>query len=162
MTDPVRPPTPAPAAATSGFGTGQIVALIGAAVIAFSSWFVWIKEVQGGPSSSAHEGPAKFLIDNTSEQGGLSIGALLVMVGIVGIVGAFLARARVLALVAGVGGILVGALFMYQTNDFLDRVDADAQGVSFGDVVGIGAYIAILGGVVALVGGILSRRSAPA
>jgi hypothetical protein len=159
MTEPALAP---PTAAPSTFGVGQIVALVGSAVVAISSWLEWIKSVQGSDAESSHEGPAKFLIDNTSEPGGLSIGTLLVILGVLGIVGAVLAAARVLALVAGVGGILVGALFMYQINDFLDRVNADEQGVSFGDVVGLGAYLSIVGGAVAIAGAIVSLRSARA
>ncbi|MBA2327000.1 MAG: hypothetical protein H0V95_10210, partial [Actinobacteria bacterium] len=117
-----------------------------------------IKGVFSQPSESAHEGPAKFLIDYTSRPAGLSIGTLLIILGILGIVGAVLAQARVLALVAGAGGIVVGVLFMYQVKSIVDDFGKDS-GVSFGDLTGIGAYLAIIGGAVALVGGILSLRS---
>jgi hypothetical protein len=157
VTDPAATPPPvAPTAAPTSFGVSQILALVGSAVIAISSWLDWVKEIDGAPGESAHEGPAKFLIDYTSEPGGLSIGTLLIIVGVVGIVGAFLAQARILTLIAGIGGVVVSVLFMYQVKSIIDDFDFDA---GFGDIVGIGAYLALIGGVVALVGGIMSLRS---
>jgi hypothetical protein len=154
---PPPPPPPAGPAARSGttFGVGQILALVGSAVVAISSWLDWIKGFEGFDAESAHEGPAKFLIDYTSEPGGLSIGTLLVILGIVGVVGALLAQVRVLAVIAGAGGIVVGGLFMYQIKSLVDDFDFG----SFGDLVGIGAYLAVIGGALALAGGIVSLRS---
>lgn len=160
MTDPASapPPAPAPSASTTSFGPGQIIALVGAAAIAISSWLDWVKSVGGSDSESAHQGPAKFLIDYNSQPEGLSIGTLLIIVAIAGVVGAVVAQARILTLVAGGAAIIIGVLFMYQIKSIVDDF-GDASGVSFGDIAGIGGYMTILGGVVALVGGIVSLRS---
>ena len=158
MTDPTPPPAPAPPAARPSFGPGQIIAIVGSVAIAISSWLDWIKSVGGADAESSHEGPAKFLIDYNSQPEGLSIGTLLVIVAIVGIVGALVAQARILSLIAGGAAVVIGVLFMYQIKSLVDDF-GDAADVSFGDLVGIGAYIAILGGAAALVGGILSLRS---
>jgi hypothetical protein len=161
MTDPAPAPPPAPApapsAATSSIGPGQILALVGSAAVLISSWLTWVKSVGGSDADSAHEGPAKFLIDYNSQPEGLSIGTLLIILAIVGVVGALVAQARILTLIAGAGAIIVAVLFMYQIKSILDDADSDLA-PSFGDVVGIGAYIALIGGVLALIGGVVSLR----
>jgi len=116
---PAAPPPPPPSAAApvapSGvaLGPGQIVALVGAAVVALSTLLNWI-DIEG-ETASAHNVPAQFLLDtDKADKGGLGIGWLLVILMAVVVVGALMAQVRWLAIVGGGLGVVVVLLFFFQ------------------------------------------------
>ncbi|HUF82958.1 MAG TPA: hypothetical protein VMQ81_00035, partial [Acidimicrobiia bacterium] len=94
---------------------------------------------------------------------GVSIGALLLLVGIVGALGAFVPQLRLLMVVAGAAAIVVVVAFVYQLGEFADLVNEDAFGttgdVGRGDLIGFGVWVAALAGVALLVAGLLSGRA---
>jgi hypothetical protein len=160
-------PGAAPAAPTAtrsagGFaiGPGQIVAIVGGLVLFVSSWLPWIRIDVGiaSESFSAYKLPAHFLLDSQSEQGGLSLGIVIAFFGVACIGAALLSGMRglrVLALIVCVPAFLVVVLFLVQTKYLYDQLPGVVEG-GFFSVLGFGAYIALLGAIAAVVGGILA------
>ena len=154
-------PSAAAAAAPTGrglrLGPGQIVALVGAALVLISGWLNWA-DVEGGFTASAYKFPAAFLKDNTVDipDSGMNLGVLILLIVAVCVVGALVAQVRWLTVVGGVLALLVGAVFLYQVRLLADEVD-------FGvfDLAGYAPILTIFGGIVATVGGAfaLAQRS---
>lgn len=162
MTDPTPSvPDPSPGAVAAPVDAGPIVAAAGGIAIAVSSWLAWIASVEGSPTESAFEGPAWFLIDNHATRAGLSLGILGLAVGIIVIVGAVMQGMGMLALIGGLLELLIVLLFTYQlnraVNDFNDGPGVD---VNLTDFLGLGAYVALVGAVLAIIGGFMSLSRA--
>jgi hypothetical protein len=130
----------------------QILALVGSAIIVISGFLDW---VDGG--GNAYDGPAMILFDSSPSDGGLKLGIVVLLLGAVCVLGVFLQPVRWLTLVGGALAIVVGLRFMQQINTLVE-----GSGQSLTDVIGIGVYGVIVGGVVAVVGGILGLRSSTA
>jgi hypothetical protein len=112
------------------------------------------------------EVPAKFVVDSEAniDGGGLPIGVVVVVVGAIGLVGVFAPIRWRTALVwgAGVVAAVIALLFLYQLNEFMDRVNqfVRSQGIhpgGFGarNTVGFGAALCGFGGMVTLAGAAL-------
>lgn len=163
MTDPTPPVPNAPPSTAAGptLDAGPIVAAVGGIVVALSSWLAWLASVEGSPTESAFEGPAWFLIDSSATRAGLSLGILVLVVGIIVIVGAVVRGMGILALIGGLLELLIILLFTYQlnraVNDFNDGPGVD---VNLTDFVGFGVYVALAGAVLAIVGGFMSLSRA--
>ncbi|MGH9032268.1 MAG: hypothetical protein ACRDY4_10845 [Acidimicrobiia bacterium] len=161
MTEPTPPARhasldagPAPA-----IDAGAVIAAIGGITIALSSWLVWISGVDGNPTESAYSGPAWFLIDHRASRAGLSLGILVVAVGILVIVGAVTRGLGIVSLIGGLLALLVVLFFTYQVNravnDFNEIAGVD---VSLTDFVGFGVFVALVGAILAIIGGYLSLQ----
>jgi hypothetical protein len=152
--------------------TAGIVAIVGGALLALGSLLPWA-EVSGSGASVTAKG-----IDGSDGYITLAAGIVAIVVGVV-----MTRRAkRVLTVLAILAGVVGGGLGLYdavtakdsvldaaaeelapsfevsvdQVRVVLDQaVDAGQLGVS----VGIGLYVVIAGGVVALVGGVLGMRA---
>ena len=155
---------------------GPALALIGSAAVVVSGWLPWLGV--GGGTTDAFDRPAYFLLDSTAAVAGLRLGALVVVIGAVGIVGALVRSLRFLSILSGLGAIALGGLFYLQTNYLLDAVKGqvgqagnlglggldpgavDLSALDLVDLVDYGVYVAIVGGLVAILGGVisLSRR----
>jgi len=152
---------PAPAAPTGvALGPGQIVALVGAAVVVLSTLLNWVDSE--GQTASAHNVPAAFLLnkDNAGD-GGLGVGWLLIILMAVVVVGAFVANVRWLAIVGGGLGVIVVLLFLLQINSFLDEARDDfGVDIAFFDFATYWPLLTLVGAGAATVGGIvaLTRR----
>jgi hypothetical protein len=152
------PAAAAPAAASTGgiaFGPGQIVALIGAALVLVSGWLNWA-DIEGGDfTASAYKFPAAFLKDNMVDVpgAGLNLGILLLLIVAVCVVGALVQKVRWLAVVGGVLALLVGVVFLYQIRELADEVN-----LGMFDLAGYAPLLTIVGGIVAGVGGVLALR----
>lgn len=79
------------------------------------------------------------------------IGAAMVLI----VAGLVKRPLRALAIVGGIGAVLVSLLFMKSVNSLLDLWFMDD--VAFGDCVGNGVWMCLVGGVVAIAGGILLK-----
>jgi hypothetical protein len=154
-----RPPSP-------GFqiGAGPIVALIGGLLYFIAGWLAWLRFAFSGTTSvtqsfSAYDIPAHFLLDSRSESGGLSLGIVIAFFGFACLVAAVLSstnhRLGLLSIVVGGAAFIVVVLFFIQT-----RYIVDALGPAFDtglfSVLRFGAYIAFLGAIASIVGGILT------
>ncbi len=134
-----------------------VIALVGSAIVAVSSWFNWLGE--GGDSLSAYKAPANFLLESDTGEAGLNLGIVMLVLGAVGVFAALVRPVRWLTIVVGVVAVAIGVRFIQQTNTLVDDLN-DVPGSNFDlglwELLDPGVYIAIGGGVVALVGGILS------
>jgi len=139
------PPTYAQAA-TGAVATRSLplVAIVGGAVAALGGFLPWFRA--GGFSQDGFDVPVKFLIDyKTTGSGGLKVGMVVLAVAVVG---------SVLAALPGLGGwqrvcgwacVLVGVLYVVQIQRLLNTA---SPAPSLADTIGIGALIAVAGGLV--------------
>jgi hypothetical protein len=146
---------------------GRVAAIGGAALVVLSSFPEWAGR-NYLESFGGFEIPAKFVIDNEAnlDGPGLSLGLLVLAVGIVGLVGALVPRLRLLVLLSGAAAVVIALLFAYQLNEFLDRANRFLGGGGFGvrNTVGVGGVLTGLGGLTALAGaalGLFAARRGP-
>jgi hypothetical protein len=174
MTDPSPPPSPTgegddteqPPPAPLPLGPiGRALAIAGPALVVIAGFLEWAG--RNFPTSyKAHDIPAKFVIDADAnlEGSGLKLGVLVILVGVVGLVGALVPRVAVLVWACGAVAVVIALLFAVSLNDFMDRANRVVAPGGFGirNTVGIGAALCGLGGVVTLAGAALgfvaSRR----
>ena len=165
--------TPGAAAAPAGvprpspgfqIGAGPIVALVGGLLYFIASWLSWLRFAFSGTTSvtqsfSAYDIPAHFLLDSQSESGGLSLGLVIAFFGFACLAAAVLSATNrslgLLSIVAGGAAFLVVVLFLIQTRYIIDAL-GPAFETGFFSVLRFGAYIAFLGAIASIVGGILT------
>ena len=152
-------PTPGPQ-----IGPGPIVALVGGLLYFIASWPAWLRFAFSGTTSvtqsfSAYDIPAHFLLDSQSESGGLSLGIVVAFFGFACLAAAVLSatnrRLGLLSVIAGGGAFLVVVLFLIQTRYIIDAL-GPAFETGYFSVLRFGAYIALLGAIGSIVGGILT------
>ncbi|HKH26193.1 MAG TPA: hypothetical protein VKB11_03555 [Acidimicrobiia bacterium] len=151
-------------------GAGPIVALVGGILYFVAAWFAWLRFEFTGAASvsesfSAYDIPGHFLLDSGSEAGGLSLGIVIAFFGFACIATAVLSttnnRLGILTVIAGVAALLVVVLFLIQTANLIDQLPRAFE-TGYFSVVRFAAYIALIGAIGSVVGGILSmaqRRS---
>jgi hypothetical protein len=158
------PGVPRPAAGGFQLGPGPIVALVGGLAYFVSGWIAWLRFEFSGTTSvtqsfPAYDIPAHFLLDSRSEAGGLSLGIVIAFFGFACIAAAVVSatntRLGLLSVIAGGLALLVVVLFLVQTRYIIDEL-GPAFETGFFSVVRFGAYIALLGAIASVVGGILS------
>ena len=151
---------------TTGFqiGAGPIVALVGGLLYFIASWLSWLHFDFRGSTSitqsfSAYDIPAHFLLDSRSDSGGLSLGIVIAFFGLACLAAAVLSATNrplgLLSLIAGGAALLVVVLFLVQTRYIIDAL-GPAFDSSYFSVLRFGAYIALLGAIGSIVGGILT------
>jgi hypothetical protein len=163
MTDPIRSAADASpsAVAAPALDAGPIVAAVGGITVAVSSWLAWLASVEGSPTESAFAGPAWFLIDKNATRAGLSLGFLVLVVGIIVIVGAVVRGMGMLSLIGGLFELLVVLLFTYQLNRAVNDFNVGpGVDVRLTDFVGLGVYVALVGAILAIIGGFMSLSRA--
>jgi hypothetical protein len=164
----VPPGVPRP---TPGFqiGAGPILALVGSLLYLVASWLAWLQFDLRGTSSitqsfSAYDIPAHFLLDSRSDSGGLSLGIVIAFFGLACLAAAVLSatnrRLGLLSVIAGGIALLVVVLFLVQTRYIIDALGR-AFDSSYFSVLRFGAYIAVLGAIGSVVGGILTLVQKP-
>jgi hypothetical protein len=155
---------PRPTANGVQIGAGPIVALVGGLLYFIASWLAWLHfEFRAGSavtqSFSAYDIPAHFLLDSRSNAGGLSLGIVIAFFGVACLAAAVLSatnrRLGLLSVIAGGAALLVVILFVVQTSYIIDAL-GPAFDTSFFSVLRFGAYIAFLGAIASIVGGILA------
>jgi len=129
-----------------------------------AGWLAWLRFAFSGTTSvtqsfSAYDIPAHFLLDSRSESGGLSLGIVIAFFGFACLVAAVLSATNrslgLLSIVAGGAAFLVVVLFLIQTRYIIDAL-GPAFETGFFSVLRFGAYIAFLGAIASIVGGILT------
>jgi hypothetical protein len=145
---------------------GRVAAIAGPVLVILSGWLEWIGR-KLPDSSSAYEIPAKFVIDSEASpgEGGLSLGIVILVAGVIGLIGALVPRVRFLIWVSGGVTVAVALLFAFQFNDFIDRVNK-LFGPGFGvrNSLGVGGVLAGAAGVLTLAGaaiGLFAARRGP-
>jgi hypothetical protein len=151
---------------TAGFqiGAGPIVALVGGLLYFIASWLSWLHFEFRGTSSvtqsfTAYDIPAHFLLDSRSNSGGLSLGIVIAFFGFACLAAAVLSatnrRLGLLSVIAGGVAFLVVVLFLVQTRYIIDALGPSFES-GFFSVLRFGAYIAFVGAIASIVGGILT------
>lgn len=141
-------------------GSGALVGLLGAALLAFSAWLPWLSGAQR-PRESAYNVPASFLLDSHVSAGGVSLGVVILALGVLGVIGAVLAGGRFPALGLGVAGVVVAVLYAYQLHLSVDDLDrALHMRLGLRDVIGVGPFAAAAGGIIVMIGALLPGRRA--
>jgi hypothetical protein len=141
---------------TRGVRVGRALIIIGGVLIALSSWLNWGAETQQlGPARTAYTIPAKFVIDNNVKVPGpgLSLGIVVLLLGLLVVASAFGPGWRIAGLVLGVAAGVTAVLYVYQVR----QVVHDANlGRSVRDFISIGPYLAAIGGLLAAAGGVIA------
>jgi len=159
-------PPPGVPRPTAGFqiGAGPIVALVGGLLYFVAGWLSWLHFEFRGTGSitqsfSAYDIPAHFLLDSRSDSGGLSLGIVILFFGLACLAAAVLSatnrRLGLLSVIAGAEALLVVVLFLVQTRYIIDALGPSFESGYF-SVLRFGVYIALLGAIGSIVGGILT------
>jgi hypothetical protein len=130
--------------------------VIGGALAALSSWLNWgAKTRELGAARTAYTIPAKFVIDNAAGPGspGLSLGIVVLVLGLLVVVAAFVPGWKVVGLLLGGAVIVTAFLYVYQVRQVIH--DANL-GKSVRDFISIGPYLAVIGGLLAVVGAVMA------
>lgn len=120
------------------------LASVGLIVSMFMSW----RSGAGHPSDI----PASFLWDRTATSNP-SLLIFLIPLAAVMVIGTVMPMGAAARLLAGIGTLIVVGVFAYQ----LHRI-TDDLGLSFGDALDTGFYIAAIAGVLAVVSGLMASR----
>ena len=89
----------------------------------------------------------------------MTLGVILLAIGVLGVIAAILAHGRIPAIVLGVVSVAVAGLFVYQLRLSVHELNRTAHlALQVRDVIGIGPFAAAAGGVVAIVGAVLPGR----
>lgn len=156
------PETPPRSGGGIAIAPGQVVALVSAVVVVISGAMKWL---DGNPGVTGYNVPAKFLVDVEVAQEGASIGFVLVVLAVVGAIGALVPRLGFLCWVAGAAVLVVVAVYVYQLGEFAEfarDVDPFADDdLGRGDLVGVGVYAAIAAGIGLVIGGVLGTNREP-
>jgi hypothetical protein len=132
----------------------QLVVLAGGVLVVVSAWLDWIRPSRPFDPAvgfSAYNVPAQFLVRDSglfASRGGPSLGVLVFLLGAACLVAALIRPVSFLALPAGIGGVGVGVWYVIRLQS--------STGSTFRNLVGVGAFVAIIGGLIAVLGGILT------
>jgi hypothetical protein len=89
----------------------------------------------------------------------VTLGVIMLVIGVLGAIAAILAHGRIPAIVLGVASVVVAALFVYQLRLAIHELNRAAHlALQVRDVIGIGPFAAAAGGVVAVIGALLPGR----
>jgi hypothetical protein len=145
-----------PARTTRSASVARALIVIGGVLVALSSWVNWgAKTRELGAARTAYTIPAKFVIDSDAGPGnpGVSLGIVVLVLGLLVVVAAFSPWWKVAGLVLGAAVIVIGFLYVYQVRSVVH----DAKlGKSVRDFISIGPYLAIIGGLLAVVGAVIA------
>ena len=145
-----------PAGPTRSATVGRSLILVGGVLAALSSWLNWGAETRElGAARTAYTIPAKFVIDSGVKVpgGGLNLGIVLLVLGLLLVVAAFVPWWKVAGLVLGVAAIVTGFLYVYQVRTI---VHDHNLGKSVRDFISIGPYLVVIGGLLAVVGAVIA------
>jgi hypothetical protein len=143
-----------------GVTVGRILIVLGGVLAALSSWLDWGDESALGPARTAYKIPAKFVIDNDVKVPGpgLSLGIVVLVLGLILVATAFGPGWKVAGLVVGLAVGLVAVLYAYQVRQIIHDAapGSPIAGQSFRDLISIGPYLAGIGGALAVVGSVIA------
>jgi hypothetical protein len=145
-----------PAGTTRSASVGRALIVIGGVLAALSSWLNWgAKTRELGPARTAYTIPAKFVIDSGVKVpgGGLSLGIVVLVLGLLLVLAAFAPWWKIAGLVLGVAVVVTGFLYVYQVRTV---VHDHSLGKSVRDFISIGPYLVVIGGLLAVVGAVIA------
>jgi hypothetical protein len=164
------PPTRAPFAPRPlTVGPGQILVLLGAVAITASIFLHWLDftlsvlGVHRSTSANAADVPVAFLFNYKTSSTDPSLLIVLVPIVVLVLIDVLLFRHRIVTIVAGIATLATVGLYCYQLNRTTDRISAAFHSIinpSLTDLLGIGVYVAFAGGVLLLIGALLTRPEA--
>lgn len=124
------------------------IPLVGGLALMVSSVLPWVN-APGAPSANAFEVPVTFLFDPLGAPGGPRVGLVLLLIGLAGAALAFVPAGRVVRRLIGPVATAAGGLFI----SAVIRLVGDAGGgVGPLDLIGFGAYVSIVGGILVAAG----------
>lgn len=144
--DVVRKPT---------YGFGSLVALLAALAIALSTFLAWNGDDAFDESSSGSDFSIQFLWDTTPASDQPSLLFILLPAALLVLLGTFIPRARILAIIGGAVALATAVLFFVSVSRVIS--DSDFDGSAF-EVMGIGWWLAGIGGLVAIIGALMVPR----
>ena len=162
----MAPASGAVATAPPAVDVGQVIVGLGAVIVVVSMFLNWIDFTVSAAGRTAHETvtasgvQVQFLFDWTNTSNDPSILVVLIPAVLLGVLGAILHN-KVLAIIGAIVSLFVAAMFTFQLDQTLDRVNELARGVvhvDLGDLLGIAPFVCGGGAIVMLVGGLLLRR----
>lgn len=141
-------------------GSGALIGLLGAALVGFSAWLAWLSGAQR-PRQSAFNVPASFLLDSHASAGGVSLGVVMIVLGVLSVIGALLAAGRFPALALGTAVVVVAVLYGYQLRLSVEDLNrASHLHLEVRDMIGVGPFAAAAGGIIVVIGALLPGRRA--
>jgi hypothetical protein len=137
----------------------RIVTIVGGAVIVISTLLNWGKQIRdprGGtlaPSRTGFSEPAKLTIDYHARPGGLSIGVVVLVIGLLTIAAAWAPWRQILSVALGVIAGVTAFLYVFGVHRLI--VNELHSRIGLRRLVGIGPYVTAVGGGIALIGGLI-------
>lgn len=155
---------PTPARTTRGATVGRVLIVVGGALAVLSSWLNWGAEFEArgfrAPARSAYTIPAKFIIDNDVKVPGpgLNLGIVVLILGLLVVAAAFSPGWKIAGLLLGLAVGVVAVLYAYQVREIIHDAapNSPLAGHSFRDLISIGAYLAGIGGALAVIGSVIA------
>ncbi|MGI9028854.1 MAG: hypothetical protein ACR2HP_02560 [Ilumatobacteraceae bacterium] len=144
--DVVRKPT---------YGFGSLVALLAALAIALSTFLAWNGDDAFDESSSGADFSIQSLWDTAAASGQPSLLFILLPAAILVLIGTFIPRARLLAIIGGAAALATAVLFFISISRRIS--DSEYDGAAF-EVIGVGTWLAGIGGLVAIIGALMIPR----
>jgi len=124
-------------------GPGMVLGLLGALALLASLFMSW-----WDPRVHPDDVPVRFLFDSDTTTHHPSLLLVLIPLLVLIVVGSLMPGGAVLRIVAGIGTLVVVALFVFQVDDLITGADTI-------DVLDTGVYVAAIGGVLALLSGFM-------
>jgi hypothetical protein len=143
------------------YGLGSLLALLGGLAIALSTILVWGKEglFQDGETKGSSTS-IQFLWDiSPADTEQPAVLFVLLPAAILVLIGAFIPRLRVLALIGGIVALVVAVLFVISVGRATSSSDLTIDEGTF-ELIGIGVWLAGIGGIVAIIGALMIPRRA--
>jgi hypothetical protein len=159
---------PTTARTTRGATIARALIVIGGVLVAVSSWLNWgaDKTFRRGPvvvefpGRTAYKIPAKFVIDNDVPvpSGGLSLGVVVLVLGVLVVAAAFGPGWRIVGVLLGLAAGITALLYAYQVREVIHDAapTSPIAGQSFRDLIAIGPYVAGVGGALAVIGAVIA------
>jgi hypothetical protein len=139
----------------------QVLGTLAAVAIVVSGFLEWVDFTGvAGSTGKGTDVPAEFLVNKATDSTSPSILLLLAIAAALIGIGVLIPGAhRFSTIVGAVGAIVVAVLFCMQVQRSLDGYPSSLGAGNFPDYVSVGAYLALVGGIVGIVAALIPSRS---
>jgi hypothetical protein len=140
------------APSTFRLGRGPIIGAVGGLIAIFGTALAWQQTVANRLEVDAYGMPVRFLTgwENLADRG-LALGWLIVVLAAVGAVVSIISGGGIVRRILGLAIVIVCAIYVLQQQEWLSTIDRGlGTGLNVWDVVGIGAPVTFIGGLVML------------
>jgi hypothetical protein len=150
---PVRQPAASPYVLPTATGSGRVswleiqpIPLIGAVAVALAAFLPWFNGMAGAGSAVGFDMPYGFLIDPTQATADtwFTIGLAMLLIGIAGAVLASVGGSVLMRRLLGTAAGAIAGVYIAQLVRFVGEFGGE---ITATDLLGLGAYVAIGGGV---------------